>query len=668
MTKTLIIVESPNKTKKIEAFLGAGYRVVASVGHIRDLPERGLGVEPPNFWPEYVETERGKQVVRRLKADVAEADHIFLATDPDREGEAIAWHLAEALNLKNPDRITFNAITKEKVLEAMKAARKIDMDMVRSQEARRSLDRIVGYRVSPVLCQRAGQNLSAGRVQSPALRLVVDREREIINFKSVKHYGAELIFPAGEKKTWHAEWNTKPHLSGDDAYVLDKALAERAANVRQVQVTEYSDSDKGRAPYAPFTTSTLQQAASQRLKIRPKETMQLAQKLYEQGAITYHRTDAPNMDAAGVADIKAFAESEGLALAPKPRVWKAKESAQEGHEAIRPTHAADKEAGETDQEKALYRLIWQRAVASQLADAIYAVRAVTLEGKTANDEKVTFSATGRTLKNPGWMVVYGADEDDTAEAESNNPIPMLTVGENVEADSGRVLSKETKPKPRFTEATLVRELEKQGIGRPSTYASILENIIQTRGYMSADKKGYLIPTDTGAMVRDELVGTFSFAELDFTRTLEERLDDIAAGKAPYKSVVADAWGVLDGEIAKLAETEAAPLFPCPECGKALTRRKGKYGFFWSCTGYPECKASFPDSNGKPGEKKPKPPTSGIACPKCGSDLIRRKGISKPKKRGEKGKPYDFYGCSGFPKCDASYQTKQDGSPDLDSGK
>lgn len=661
--KTLIIVESPNKTKKIEGFLGSNYRVVASVGHIRDLPPRAIGVEPPNFWPEYVETERGRQVVRRLKEEAAKADRVLLATDPDREGEAIAWHVAEALKLKNPDRITFNAITKDKVLEALNAARKIDMDMVRSQEARRSLDRIVGYRVSPVLCERSGQQLSAGRVQSPAVRLVVDREREIANFKPVQHYGAELSFPGAGGK-WTATWFTKPHLADDTAYMLDQAFAERVAGVRQVRVTEFSDEDKGRAPYAPFTTSTLQQAASQRLKIRPKEAMQLAQKLYEQGAITYHRTDAPNMDAAGVEDIAAYAKGAGLPLAAKPRVWKAKEGAQEGHEAIRPTHAADKEMGETDQEKALYRLIWQRAVASQLADAMYAVRSATLAGQTSAGETVTFAATGRTLKSQGWMVVYGADDDDTDDAESSNPIPALSVGTGLEADSGRVLSKTTKPRPRFTEATLVKEMERQGIGRPSTYASILENITHTRGYMAADKKGYLIPTATGGMVRDELVGRFSFAELDFTRTLEERLDQIAEGKSTYKAVVADAWGVLDGEIAKLGEAQAAPLHPCPECGKALTRRKGQYGVFWSCTGYPECKASFPDDKGKPGERKPKPAASGIACPKCGKDLIRRKGVSKPKKRGEKGKPYDFYGCSGFPNCDANFKTKQDGTPDL----
>jgi len=665
--KTLIIVESPNKTKKIEGYLGNNFRVVASVGHIRDLPNRNIGVAPPDFWPEYEETERGRQVVRRLKSEVSNADRIILATDPDREGEAIAWHVADALRLRNPDRITFNSITKDKVIEALNSARKIDMNMVRSQEARRSLDRIVGYRVSPVLCERSGQSLSAGRVQSPAVRLVVDREREIIGFKPVQHYGAELTF-LENGGSWAATWITKPHLAADASYMLDHAFAERAANVRSLRVMTFSDEDKGRVPYAPFTTSTLQQAASQRLKIRPKETMLLAQKLYEQGAITYHRTDAPNMDAAGAADIAAYANSAGLPLAARKRVWKAKEGAQEGHEAIRPTHTANKNAGETDQEKALYRLIWQRAVASQLADAVYAVRSATLAGRTEQGEEVVFSATGRTLKAPGWMVVYGADEDEGDEAESSNPVPLLEVGAGVMADNGRVLSKTTKPRPRFTEASLVKEMEKEGIGRPSTYAAILENITHIRGYMMPDKKGYLIPTETGAMVRDELVGKFSFAELDFTRALEERLDDIAAGKNNYKSVVSDAWNTLDGEIAALEETKAAPLFPCPDCGKALSRRKGQYGTFWACSGYPDCRSSFPDDKGKPGQKKPKPAGSGIACPKCGKDLIRRQGTSKPKKRGEKGRPYDFYGCSGFPACDASFETKPDGTPNFENAK
>lgn len=659
---TLVIVESPGKVKKISALLGAGYKVVVSVGHVRDLPPKELGIEPPDFRPHYQPTERGRDVLARLKKDVAAADRILLATDPDREGEAIAWHLADALKLRDPQRITFTAITKDKVQAAVAAPRRIDMNRVRSQEARRALDRIVGYRVSPALSDRAGQPLSAGRVQSPAVRLVVDREREIASFKVTEHYGAELTFDNGDGTAWRAVWDTKPHMAEGESYIMDDALALRVAAVRHVTVAEVADTEKGRAPAAPFTTSTLQQAAGQRLKLRPKKTMELAQRLYEQGAITYHRTDAPNMDDAGMEDIAAYARSAGLPLAEKPRRWKAKEGAQEGHEAIRPTHAADLEAGETDDEKALYRLIWQRAVASQLADAIYAVRSVRLAGD-AEGLAVAFTATGRTLQSPGWMAVYAADADDSDDEgeASNNPIPALAEGAGLTASSGRLLTKHTKPPTRFTEATLVKEMERLGIGRPSTYAAIIENITG-RGYVIEGQKGYLTPSPIGETIRDALVGRFRFAELDYTRGLEDELDQIAEAKADYQGVISAAWSALDDELGKLDSAGIAAAHPCPACGKALHRRKGQYGFFWSCTGYPECKTSLPDDKGKPGQRKAPPPSTGFQCPKCGKELARRQGVSKPKKKGMKGRPYDFYSCTGYPKCDASYQTGPDGKP------
>ncbi|MDD4937223.1 MAG: type I DNA topoisomerase [Acidiphilium sp.] len=663
---TLVIVESPGKVKKISALLGDGFKVVASVGHVRDLPPKDIGVEPPDFRPHYEPTERGRDVLAKLKREAAAADRVLLATDPDREGEAIAWHLADAMNLRNPQRITFTAITKEKVQAAVAAPRPIDMPRVRSQEARRALDRIVGWRVSPALSDRAGQPLSAGRVQSPAVRLVVDREREIAGFKVTEHYGAELIFDNADGTKWKAAWDTKPHLPEGQSYMLDDALARRVSEVRQVTVAEFADAEKGRAPAAPFTTSTLQQAAGQRLKLRPKKTMELAQRLYEQGAITYHRTDAPNMDDAGMQDIAAYARGAGLALADKPRRWKAKEGAQEGHEAIRPTHAADVEAGETDDEKALYRLIWQRAVASQLADALYAVRSARLDGN-AEGLAVSFTATGRTLKSPGWMAVYAADEDDSDDDEadaSSNPIPALTTGEGLTAAAGRLLTKHTKPPVRFTEATLVKEMERLGIGRPSTYAAIIENITG-RSYVIEGKKSYLMPSPIGETVRDALVGRFQFTELDYTRGLEDELDHIAEGQADYRGVVAAAWEALEGELGKLASAEIAAAHPCPACGKALHRRKGQHGFFWSCSGYPECKTTLPDDKGKPGQRKAPPPPTGFQCPKCGKELARRQGVSKPKKRGMKGRPYDFYSCTGYPKCEAAYHTGPDGKPVFD---
>ncbi|EGC2886890.1 type I DNA topoisomerase [Salmonella enterica subsp. enterica serovar Give] len=662
---TLIIVESPGKIKKISAALGADYRVMASVGHVRDLPKNDIAVEPPTFALHYQPTERGRDILAKLKTAVAAADRVILATDPDREGEAIAWHLADALKLKNPDRVTFTAITDAQIKAAIAAPRRIDMNRVRSQEARRALDRIVGYRVSPALSDRAGQPLSAGRVQSPAVRLVVDREREIAAFKVTEHYGAELTFDNADGTSWKAVWDTKPHLREGESYLLDDALAQKAADVRNVTVATFEDGEKGRAPAAPFTTSTMQQAAGRRLKFDEKKTMDLAQKLYEAGHITYHRTDAPNMDPAGMEDIAAYARSAGLRLADKPRRWKAKETAQEGHEAIRPTHAAELDAGDDDDQRALYRLIWQRAVASQLADAIYAVRTATLTGD-ADGTPVTFVATGRTLTDPGWMAVYAEDTEDESDKDDDadpakNPVPPLTVGEGKTAASGRVLTKKTKPPTRIKRTDLGPLLEKLGIGRPSTYAAIIANILD-RSYVAVDNKGFLRPLPLGETIRDALVGRFAFADLDYTRNLEDQLDQIAEGQSDYVSVVSGAWASLDKELGALESVNIAPAHPCPACGKAMRRRKSDNGFFWGCTGFPECKTTLPDVKGKPGERKAPPPPTGFDCPKCGKALARRQGVSKPKAKGMKGRPYDFYSCTGYPKCDASFETGPDGKP------
>lgn len=664
---TLVIVESPGKVKKISSILGESYRVMASVGHVRDLPPRELGIEPPYFRLHYEPTERGRDVLAKLKQAVACADRVLLATDPDREGEAIAWHLADALKLKNPERITFTAITAEQVKAAVQAPRTIDMHRVKAQEARRALDRIVGYRVSPALSDRAGQPLSAGRVQSPAVRLVVDREREIANFKAVQHYGAELIF-SNDTGEWRAQWDTKPHLREGEQYMLDSELAQRAAAVRNLTVVTFEDTEKGRAPAAPFTTSTLQQAAGQRLKMKPKRAMELAQKLYEAGHITYMRTDNPNLDPAGIEDINAYARTAGLPLADKPRRWKAKEGAQEGHEAIRPTHADVLEAGDDADQASLYRLIWQRAIASQLADANYAVRTVTLAGN-ADGTPATFIARGRTLIDPGWMAVYAddaADDTDQEEGEgASNPVPKLAEGAALTASDGRLLTKTTKPPARFKQTTLIAELERRGIGRPSTYAAILDNIT-SRGYVAEDTKGFLIPSPIGETIRDALVGRFTFVDLDYTKGLEEQLDHIAEAKADYTAVVAEAWQSLDRELGTLDSAKIDAAYPCPECGKPMQRRKGSNGYFWGCSGFRDngCKITLPDERGKPGQRKAPPPPTGFHCtrPDCGKPLVRRLGVSKPKKKGEKGRPYDFYSCTGYPKCDATYQTGKDDKP------
>ena len=665
---TLVIVESPGKIKKISSILGAGYKVVASVGHVRDLPGRELGVDPASYKPSYVPTERGKGVLAKLRKEVAAADQVILATDPDREGEAIAWHLADALRLKQPKRITFTAITKEKIREAMAQVRGIDYDRVRAQEARRVLDRLVGYKVSPALSDRAGHALSAGRVQSPAVRLVVDREREIRDFQPVKHFGVELLlpipghWPENPKAVWRAQWDTRPHLVEGQEYLVDRGLAEQVATVRDVQVTRFENAFANRAPAAPFTTSTLQQEAGKRLKMKPKRVMDLAQKLYEQGAITYHRTDNPNLDPAGIEAIHSYAQSAGLELAGKLRTWKAKDGAQEGHEAIRPANVTALRAGEDTDQQALYELIWRRAVASQLADARYAVRRVLLMG-AVQGLSVRFIGQGRKLIDPGWLRVYGQDEPEEGDqAEPVNPIPKLEVGQGVRAVDARVLDKVTKPPVRFKQSTLVAELERQGIGRPSTYAAILENIT-SRSYLIEDKKGFLSPSPTGEVIRDALVGTFAFANLDFTRELEDQLDMIAEQRMTYDQVIGQTWELLDRELGGLRQSQVnlpKSEHACPTCGAALRRRKGGKGFFWGCSAYPACKTALPDEKGKPGkarERKPQPEPSEHACPKCSKPLLHRVGT------GKKG-PYDFWACSGFPKCKASFENSN-GIPALD---
>jgi DNA topoisomerase-1 len=606
MAATLVIVESPGKIKKLSAILGDGYRVVASVGHVRDLPSNSMGFEPPAFRPTYVPTDRGRDVIAKLKVAVAAATHVLLATDPDREGEAIAWHLADTLRLRNAKRITFTEITAPAVRAAIATPRAIDMDRVHAQEARRVLDRLVGYRVSPALSDKAGSKLTAGRVQSPAVRLVVDREREIRAFRATEHYGAELTF-AGLAGNWKAVWQTKAHLAPGQDYLLDDALAARVSCVRNVTVTALENSETGQAPKAPFITSSLQQVAGARLKFKPKKVMDLAQKLYEQGVISYHRTDSLNLSVECMDDIAGYAAGHGLALASPRRTWKAREGAQEGHEAIRPTHASDVDAGETADEKALYRLIWARAIASQLADARYAVRTATLAGK-AGDTAVTFLAKGRTLISAGWQTVYvDPQEDDGKDGELDenaNPVPALAIGQAEVALSGKLLTKTTKAPSRFKEPTLVGELERLGIGRPSTYAAILENI-SIRGYISEDGKGFLSPSPSGEAIRDALVGRFKFADLEYTRSLEGQLDQIAGRHTGYHAVVAGAWDLLTTELQALGMSTLKVInvaaVRCPTCNAGELRRiKGSNGFFWGCSRYRDgCKASFDDARGKP---------------------------------------------------------------------
>lgn len=598
MCAKLLILESPGKVKKVQEILGSGWKVAASVGHVRDLPVKEMGVTAPDFKPQYIPTDRGKEVLSRLAALVKNAEAVYLATDPDREGEAIAWHLQDALKLKDAKRVTYSEITESAIKEALAAPRAIDMHLVAAQEGRRALDRLCGYMVSGPLANAigaAGEKLSAGRVQSPAVRLVVEREREIKSFQSTTHYTVEATFESVDNITdgWKAAWQLKPWL-GEEEYLLEKVVAEKVAALRAFEVVDCKETENASAPPAPFTTSSLQQAASNALKFTPKQTMQLAQKLYEGGHITYMRTDSPNLSKEAVQALRAFCEEQGWPVVEKPRTWKSKEGAQEAHEAIRPTHVEIEEAGEMADEKALYRLIRLRSLASQLTDALYAVRILQLKADI-DGKAVLFEAKGRTLLAPGWKMLTQQDATVDAEADSDtqepdNPVPAMKPGSVATALTGTVIIKKTKPAARFTEASLVRELEKRGIGRPSTYAAILDTIM-SRGYVKTDKRN-LVPTPLGETVVDALCGKFSFADYEFTRSMEQALDDIAEGKAEYRAVVAKAHAQLEEELQAFAKASGKS---CPKCGKPMVHRvkkpgkDGKGGYdFWGCMGWPEC--------------------------------------------------------------------------------
>ncbi|WCF29559.1 type I DNA topoisomerase, partial [Xylella fastidiosa] len=659
----LMIIESPGKLEKLSTILGDGWKIAASVGHVRDLPQKEMGVAAPDFKPSYELTERGEGVVSKLKNLVKQADSVYLATDPDREGEAISWHLKQCLKLSNPLRVTFNEITTNAVKAALVAPRTIDVKQVAAQEARRVLDRLVGYMVSPELSRLTGKRLSAGRVQSPAVRLVVERERAIKAFKVTNHFGAMLFFAdAKTSSEWSAEWLTKPKfVTEDNPYFMDMAFAAAVAEVKAVLVKSFDESEAKRSPPPPFTTSTMQQAASVALGIDPKAAMAAAQKLYEQGHITYHRTDNPNVSDESLGDIYAVSVKLGLDMAEKPRKFKAPAGAQVGHPAVTPTHWEVEEAGETSDQKALYKLIRLRAIACQLADARYAVRTVRLEAaQPVGGKDVEFEARGRTLIYQGWLKLIAGDqteeEEEGNEKESSNPIPVCAPGECLDVARGKLLEKKTKPPNRYTQATLVKKLESEGIGRPATYAAIMDNIV-SRAYVKAEKK-YLVPTETGELIVDSLVGKFEFLDLGFTREIEESLDRIAQGESGYKAVIAKVHDKLNMELSTL-QVSATPKHPCQECGKPLRRIPGKNGHFWGCSGYPDCSVTFPDEGGKPGQKKPVE-VSNFACGKCGKPL---KHLVKKGKGG-----YDFWGCSGFKEgCKAAYEDKK-GKPNFEKAK
>lgn len=647
--KRLVIVESPAKARTVGKFLGSSYSVRPSVGHIRDLPANRLGVEvDEDFRPRYVIPEKKKDVVKALRADARTASDVYLATDPDREGEAISWHVVEALNLKEGKRVhrvEFHEITKDAIKAAFQHPRQINHSLVDAQQARRILDRLVGYTISPLLRRKiTKKGLSAGRVQSVAVRLVVDREREIEGFDQLEYWTIEADLQKREEDA--------PRRGGARRPIAFRATLHRPATLDEAEaraiaaeldgasysVGEVRRRELTRNPAAPFTTSTLQQEASRKLGFTARRTMAVAQQLYEGvqvgsegsvGLITYMRTDSTNLSSSALEQLRAYiARSYQPDFLPEePRVYRTRaRNVQKAHEAIRPTgverHPDTIKASLTADQLRLYRLIWQRTVASQMASAILDTTSVdVLAGAHL------FRATGAVVKFQGFMTVYveGHDEGDALdEGDERRALPELTQGEALNLQALTPEQHFTQPPPRFTEATLVKALEEYGIGRPSTYAPILSTI-QERGYVErADKR--LAPTELGKLVNDLLVVHFpEIVDVNFTSDMEEKLDSIASGengssRPRWVEVLTDFYTPFQETLAKAdAEMEQVELAPeptdeiCERCGKPMVIKYGRFGKFIACTGYPECR------NAKSLMTK-----IDVLCPRCGGEVVEKR--------------------------------------------
>lgn len=662
MAVKLVVVESPAKARTIGKILGAGYVIKASLGHVRDLPKKELGIDiTNNFAPTYIVIPQRKQTIRELKKAADGASAIYLATDPDREGEAISWHLIEAAKLDKGEvpirRVVFHEITKGAVEQAFRNPRSIDMNLVDAQQARRLLDRLVGYKLSPLLWRKVQRGLSAGRVQSAAVRIVVDREREIENFVSTEYWTieAELTkrLPKPQKTGFRALLvgladGTKLEIpSQQEADTLKAELDKADYAVRAVQMKEAS-----RQPAPPFITSTLQQEAWRKLRFTPKRTMIIAQQLYEGisigeegsvGLITYMRTDSTRVAASAIAETRDFIRSKygSQFLPPQPRSFGKKAKwAQEAHEAIRPTRT-HREPGQLGaylkpEQIRLYELVWKRMVASQMAAALLDTTTVEVEAKCSESQKqYLLKATSSTIKFQGFISLYSEGKDEGEDEDQKAVrLPELKAGD--ELVLLRLLPEQhfTQPPPRYTEATLIKALEQKGIGRPSTYAPILSTI-QERGYVVKDN-GKLCPDVVGIVVNDLLTQHFpKIVDLSFTARLEKELDEIAQGKKEWVSVLRgfytpfeEVLRIASGAIEKIRIVKMTEEI-CPDCDRPMLIKTGRYGKFLACSGYPECKRTMPFLI-----------KVGVACPQCGKELVER--VSKKKRV--------FYGCSGFPQC------------------
>ncbi|OBA08691.1 DNA topoisomerase I [Bacillus subtilis] len=648
MSDYLVIVESPAKAKTIERYLGKKYKVKASMGHVRDLPKSQMGVDiEQNFEPKYI-TIRGKgPVLKELKTAAKKAKKVYLAADPDREGEAIAWHLAHSLDLDlNSDcRVVFNEITKDAIKESFKHPRMINMDLVDAQQARRILDRLVGYKISPILWKKVKKGLSAGRVQSVALRLIIDREKEINDFKPEEYWTIDGTFLKGQE-TFEASFfgkNGKKLPLNSEADVKD-ILSQLKGN--KYKVEKVTKKERKRNPALPFTTSTLQQEAARKLNFRAKKTMMIAQQLYEGidlgregtvGLITYMRTDSTRISNTAVDEAAAFIDQaygkEFLGGKRKPA--KKNENAQDAHEAIRPTSVLRKpselKAVLGRDQMRLYKLIWERFVASQMASAVLDTMSVDL-----TNNGLTFRANGSKVKFSGFMKVYVEGKDDQLE-EKDRMLPDLKEGDTVLSKDIEPEQHFTQPPPRFTEARLVKTLEELGIGRPSTYAPTLDTI-QRRGYVALDNKRF-VPTELGQIVLDLIMEFFpEIINVEFTAKMEKDLDHVEEGSTEWVKIIDNFYTDFEKRVKKaeseMKEVEIEPEYAgedCELCKSPMVYKMGRYGKFLACSNFPDCR------NTKPIVKQ-----IGVKCPSCGEgNIVERK--SKKKRV--------FYGCDRYPECE-----------------
>lgn len=674
----LVIVESPTKARTLSRFLGRDYRIEASMGHIRDLPKAEIGVDTEhNFEPKYVIPRDKKKKVNELKKIAEGVKNIWLASDPDREGEAIAWHIKQIITSDKPKkgvkatqhqikRVVFHEITESAIKDAFLHPRELDTQLVDAQQARRVLDRLVGYKLSPLLWKKVKRGLSAGRVQSVALRLIVERDREIEAFKPIEYWTIEVIVAKSSNEKFSVELI---EINGQKSEIKTPAEAEAVvAQLKQAvyQVRKVTKKEVRRFPAAPFTTSTLQQAAGNKLGMSAKKTMMIAQNLYEHGVITYMRTDSVNLSTEAVEGARNYISTHfGQPYLPTTkRVYKSKsKNAQEAHEAIRPTNmnqVADSLNGDqyTRDHKRLYDLIWKRTIASQMSEAVMDQTTVDVNAKPSatnqtedrnlKTDDYLLRATGSILKFDGWLKLYGAkqiveeEQEKSDQEEKKQVLPNVTEGESLAEKEVNPSQHFTQPPPRYTEASLVKKLEELGIGRPSTYAPIISTI-QDRFYVEREERRFKA-TPLGMAVNDFLMRYFSDVfDYEFTASMEDRLDEVSRGEREWKKTISDFFRPLEKKIAATGETAEKVALevekvdrPCPKCGKDLVVRTGKFGKFLACSGFPDCKHT-----------EPLVEQVDAKCPQDGGDVVVRKT--------KKGKT--FYGCKNWPKCTYASWTK-----------